>query len=99
MGSWIVSLSNGSPLVFFILLYCVCGFVTNFVNNYTVAALFFATAMGSCEQMGMTPKPVAGMIVWGASAAFMAPIGVGEKMLFTSKVQSGFNNYIQKSLV
>ncbi|CAD7937164.1 unnamed protein product [Amoebophrya sp. A25] len=69
-----------SWLVVMILFFVALSVITQFINNNTTATLFQAAAFRVAMSMGIPPKPMLALVVFGASACFCTPFGTSCNM-------------------
>ncbi|MFN2301736.1 MAG: anion permease, partial [Gammaproteobacteria bacterium] len=64
-----------SPLIALAAIYFLTAMFTELITNNAAAVLMFTIAMATAEQLGVSPMPFVVAVMFGASAAFLTPIG------------------------
>lgn len=67
--------STAGPLLFLSIFYLSANLITQIISNNAVAVLFTPIALTLATTLGVSPKPLLMAIAFGASAAFMTPMG------------------------
>ncbi|MBQ4674199.1 SLC13 family permease [Aeromonas dhakensis] len=74
VGALISAVGEMGPRVMLASLFALCAVIGLFISNTATAVLMAPIALGTAQQMGVSPYPFAMTIAIAASAAFMTPV-------------------------
>ncbi|MFQ2093464.1 SLC13 family permease [Aeromonas taiwanensis] len=74
VGALISAVGEMGPRVMLASLFVLCAVIGLFISNTATAVLMAPIALGTAQQMGISPYPFAMTIAIAASAAFMTPV-------------------------
>ena len=74
VGGLIAAVGEMGPRVMLASLFALCALIGLFISNTATAVLMAPIALGTAQQMGVSPYPFAMTIAIAASAAFMTPV-------------------------
>jgi len=74
VGALISAVGDMGPRVMLASLFVLCAVIGLFISNTATAVLMAPIALGTAQQMGISPYPFAMTIAIAASAAFMTPV-------------------------
>ncbi|MFQ2591180.1 SLC13 family permease [Aeromonas caviae] len=74
VGALISAVGEMGPRVMLASLFVLCAVIGLFISNTATAVLMAPIALGTADQMGVSPYPFAMTIAIAASAAFMTPV-------------------------
>ncbi|RSM30649.1 SLC13 family permease [Aeromonas salmonicida] len=74
VGELIAAVGEMGPRVMLASLFALCALIGLFISNTATAVLMAPIALGTAQQMGVSPYPFAMTIAIAASAAFMTPV-------------------------
>ncbi|QHQ50491.1 SLC13 family permease [Aeromonas media] len=74
VGALISAVGEMGPRVMLVSLFVLCAAIGLFISNTATAVLMAPIALGTAQQMGVSPYPFAMTIAIAASAAFMTPV-------------------------
>lgn len=74
VGRLIAAVGEMGPRVMLASLFALCALIGLFISNTATAVLMAPIALGTAQQMGVSPYPFAMTIAIAASAAFMTPV-------------------------
>jgi di/tricarboxylate transporter len=74
VGGLIAAVGEMGPRVMLASLFALCALIGLFISNTATAVLMAPIALGTAQQMGISPYPFAMTIAIAASAAFMTPV-------------------------
>ncbi|MDR7018644.1 SLC13 family permease [Aeromonas salmonicida] len=74
VGGLIAAVGEMGPRVMLASLFVLCALIGLFISNTATAVLMAPIALGTAQQMGVSPYPFAMTIAIAASAAFMTPV-------------------------
>jgi di/tricarboxylate transporter len=76
MVGWVAPhMQNWSPFVMIFAIYALTSFLTELLSNNAVAVVVTPVAISLAQQLGIDPRPVAIVVMMGASFGFATPIG------------------------
>ncbi|MFN3648349.1 MAG: SLC13 family permease [Armatimonadota bacterium] len=82
IGAAVVKLTSGfGPVAVLAAIYLVTVIMTELISNNAAAALMFPLAVAVAGQLGVSPRPFAFAIMFGATLAFATPIGYQTNMM------------------
>lgn len=87
--------SNLSPWLVLLIIYAMTAIFTEVITNNAAAVLMFPIALGAAEQLGVSPLPFLMVLMFGASASFMTPIGYQTNLMVMGPGGYRFTDYLR----
>ncbi len=94
--TWLVG--DAHPVLFLSLFYLMTSLTTEIISNNAVAVLFTPLALNLAARLGLHPTPLLIAIAFGASAAFLTPIGYQTNAIVMGPGGYRFSDYLRVGL-
>ncbi len=88
-------LGNAGPYAMLASLFIVTALIGLFISNTATAVLMAPVAIGTAQQLGLSPYPFAMIVALAASAAFMTPISSPVNTLVLGPGQYRFGDFVK----
>ena len=95
VGGLISAVGEMGPRVMLASLFVLCAAIGLFISNTATAVLMAPIALGTAQQMGVSPYPFAMTIAIAASAAFMTPVSSPVNTLVLGPGQYRFGDFVK----
>ncbi|CAD7942284.1 unnamed protein product [Amoebophrya sp. A120] len=90
-----VGVEGSKVILVMTLLFVALSIITQFINNNTTAQLFQAATFQVALSLGIPPKPMLALVVFGASACFCTPFGTSCNMYVQVPGGYAFGDYVK----
>ncbi|MFM1804570.1 MAG: hypothetical protein RL136_1449 [Planctomycetota bacterium] len=94
----LISITQGSPIATLAAIYFVTFLLTELLSNATSAALVFPIAIAAANAQGIDPRSAAILVMIGASASFVTPIGYQTNLMVQAPGGYRFLDYTRIGL-
>jgi di/tricarboxylate transporter len=84
-----------SPWLALLFVYAVTALFTEVITNNAAAVLMFPIALGISQQLGVSALPFMMVIMFGASASFMTPLGYQTNLMVMGPGGYRFSDYLR----
>jgi di/tricarboxylate transporter len=88
-------LGNAGPYAMLACLFAATSLIGLFISNTATAVLMAPVAIGTAQQLGLSPYPFAMIVALAASAAFMTPISSPVNTLVVGPGQYRFGDFVR----
>jgi di/tricarboxylate transporter len=94
-GLLVDGVGSYGPVAILSALFLVTTLLTAFMSNNATAALLIPIALTTAASLGIDPRPLIITIAFGASAAFMTPVGYQTNLLVYGPGSYRFSDYVR----
>lgn len=98
LASMVLDMAGGRMWMSLVAVYVVTVLLTELVTNNAAAALAFPLVLSVADQLGVSPMPFVIVIMMGASASFITPIGYQTNLMVYGPGGYRFGDYLRLGL-